>query len=210
MSDTKNEAVMYDLLAALANKPPDYYRLPTPHPYDDVFAHALRRFQSLEETERATFFDCLSDDDRIALRGIGAHMAEVAVRLQKPEYIASGLLAIVLGDFRVDFRDDYMILSLLYRSCELLNVSGRAAFAEAARWATPTAHDDLIEFAEKPPTIKAMAFREAGTGADFHYQQVWSTSGDKDDASNDVPRDPALLATLVDSLRSQFEGNENK
>jgi hypothetical protein len=157
----------------IGNRPTRYGRLPIPHLYDEVLAAAVQHFRDLTEEERARLNDSLTLDDMRALRMFAERMANLAVRSNDPDCIANGLMALVIEDFRFDYREDYLILSLLYRSGELLNRSSREFFEEAARYASPTVRDHLLQFAKHPSTIGQMGYTEMGSGAEFRYKRDW-------------------------------------
>ena len=104
-------------------------------------------------------------------------MANAAVRERSARHVEAGLTAVAIEDFRIDAREDWLVLALLYRSAAKLGADGRALFCDAARWASERAAAELIGFAQRADlaqVVEHMGYREdPGHAQGFRYLRQW-------------------------------------
>jgi hypothetical protein len=101
-------------------------------------------------------------------------MAALAVRQQARERIVNGLVALLIEDFRFDFRDTLRRLAPLYQSASKIGADPSLLFLEAASYGTNDVAKAIAEFPERPPndrSLESMAYKEeqADGSTGFRY-----------------------------------------
>lgn len=162
-----------EFLKVFCQRPSRYGRLPIPQLYDNELMIAIKNYTlALREDQRA-ISDALSIEDMRTLRVFAERMAVLAVRDKSVEALRTGILSIVVEDFRFDYREDYLILSLLYRSSEILNCSFVSLVNQCAPHASSIAQKYLLQFAMRPTPIGEMGYIEVGVDNEFIYKRTW-------------------------------------
>lgn len=152
---------------ALAAENYSSYRIPGP--CDGDLSSTLAALQTPVD-----FAEAMPEVDRETagiLLSYAARMASYAVRERSDAWIKYGLIAAQLALAGSDDRDVTVVLSLLFRAGELIDVNVIELFLNVARLA-PTRGGTVQEFAEREPpfrSIEAMGFREGNDDFGFRF-----------------------------------------
>jgi len=108
------------------------------------------------------------------LMAFAERVATLARRNRLPQSIRTGLLSAVLAWPFIDPHEGMLVLSLLWRSAEVLGLDP----AEEFRSASVDSYDgqELLEFLRRDPidrTIEVMGYAEAETEDGFRYVRTW-------------------------------------
>jgi predicted proteasome-type protease len=100
-------------------------------------------------------------------------MAVLAVRENSQARLWQALLAQVVEDFRWDYRENLMVLSVVYHSAKKIGADAKELFQRAADLAGARAADYLRAFSLHPRSIRSMGYREVIAEDGFRYQRDW-------------------------------------
>ena len=103
-------------------------------------------------------------------------MAVWAVRLQQPDLILKGLLALALDGGRFDEREDILIMAPLYHSAVKLGIDPKPLFLQAAEVAGLQLRDILHRFPDRPESnrnLASMGYVELTGPEGFTYRRTW-------------------------------------
>ncbi|GIH79866.1 hypothetical protein [Planobispora longispora] len=107
----------------------------------------------------------------------GERAATLAVRLGSAQPLARGIRAVLLGVVAArDFRDVLPSLAVLHRAAELVGLDADAYLRETASGLDPRLREVAQEFAGRAApdkTLRAMGYRESGSGAEFTFERTW-------------------------------------
>ena len=148
-----------------------YRYWPLPCPMDDKISALIKTFVHLEPADRATVFGKVKKS--FLFLAFSERMAVLAVRENSESRLFDGLIAHVLEDFSHDYRENLLILSLLYHSAVKLGSNPIELFRKAAALASPKSADRLVGFAQNPGSIRSMGYEEITTLDGFDYRRTW-------------------------------------
>ena len=158
-------------------------RMPPPLPddVDAVIEKILTAFIAATDAERDAWRERLNTYGRRRLLRFASQMAVTAVRLNSEHCIELGLAAVAMESGRQDYRDSLFPVATLYHSAQKLNLDAARLFARAVALALPGhLRNELKRFPSRPEGQRSLAafyLREAGEGADFHYENLpWPSS----------------------------------
>jgi hypothetical protein len=163
-----------DLGEALRFRPrEEYLRKPMPSERDELITSLIEALGDTSAVEAAARSVVAVGDT--VLGPYAERAAALAVRLALPRYLRAGLRAASLMATNEDPRDVAIVLSLLWRSAELLELDPVGEFNSVAGALGPYGKP-LASFAARPPearTLRAMGYVEVGEGTQFRYQCRW-------------------------------------
>lgn len=149
--------------------------------------HKIRHILDFEEqlSNRWTDFELLTGADWIDIRAsidqllagnllvYGMRMAFLSVRSKKELGIWHGLMALVLDNDLLDYRDVLTIATLLYDGATLLGVCPDGLFQRAMLHATTRRSELLKGYLTAPSftkSVESKGFERRGSGQDFVYE----------------------------------------
>jgi hypothetical protein len=148
-----------------------------PNSVDDAVAGFLDEYCSTNPETRETTRSSLTPDYSAGLLAFAERMAVLAVRENNPHRVFSGLLAIALEDFRVDQREDLLVLSLLLNSAIKIKADPDDLFDRAAACSRPHVGEVLLQFLKnnrkKKKIVEQMGYKEIMTQDGFDYKRTW-------------------------------------
>jgi len=100
-------------------------------------------------------------------------MAILGVREKSSDRLLNGLIALVLTNFALDFREIVPVISLLYHSAIKISVDPKYLFENASSFATNKSAAQLKSFIEHPRHIHSMGYIEVEADGLFFYQRTW-------------------------------------
>jgi hypothetical protein len=149
-----------------------YGPLPIPNERDAQISSLLRDWMALDESSRVASSRQLSKDCGSTLRAFSERMASLAVRERKSEHILLGPIALGLDGWRGDWRDNVIVLSLLYDAPLRIGVSPDELFLQAAKFLpekVADAYKSFLHRTDHDKSIEVMGYL-AGVDADgFRY-----------------------------------------
>ena len=90
--------------------------LPIPSALDDDLSRLVNRYIQGTAEEQAFIRDTFADKNSFAFIGFSERMANLAVRKESEKYLFEGLIAHVIEGGKFDWRENILVLSLLYHS----------------------------------------------------------------------------------------------
>jgi hypothetical protein len=103
-------------------------------------------------------------------------MAILGVRKHSENRLFEGLMGHVIEDFRYDYRENLLVLSLLHYSAFKLGLNPFDLFQRAAAFATPETAKRLLEYGHRKPgagLIESMGYKEIMTPDGISYKRTW-------------------------------------
>ena len=153
-----------------------YAKWPFPCHIDEEMSKIVNIFLSSGQTERESIFEIKKKP--FLFLAFSRRMAILGVREQSEQRLFEGLIAHVIEDFRYDYRENLMELSLLYHSATKIGSNPVELFERAATFATPETAKHITSFAHRTPELKSIAtmgFKEIMTPDGFSYESTgWS------------------------------------
>lgn len=153
-----------------------YGTWPIPHELDIKISDLLHTWCNLNETQRVDETLTISDQQRMALLAYSERMASKAIRNKDKTSIHLGLIALGVDGWKVDWRDNTMILSLLNHSAEVIGVDPIDVFIEASKYFAPNVKKSFELFLKRKKedkSIDAMGFCESQDEGGFRYKRTW-------------------------------------
>lgn len=151
----------------------NYLDTPLPSARDSQITELAETLRDEESITRAA--RSVAAAGETVLSPYAQRAAGLAVRQRAPRFLRAGLRATALMAAGGDPRDVAIVLSLLWRSAELLGLDPATEFTAVGR--SVGRHGEALHaFARRDPqdrTIQAMGYAEAGEGADFRYECRW-------------------------------------
>ncbi len=142
-----------------------------PCPLDYKISELVNLFLQLESSERQQVYGKCSN--AFLLLAFSERMAIWGVRTSSETKLFEGLIAHVVEGFSHDYRENLLVLSLLYHSACKIGSDPSGLFEKAATFASPKAADYLRQFAHKPASIRSMGYKEVMTVDGFSYKRSW-------------------------------------
>src|SRR2546423_11637325 len=150
----------------------DYESEPIPSKVDGLIDYMIPFFLQATEEEREQILSKITLKHSGLLFQFSERMAALGVRKQSREYVLKSLLALVIEDFKYDWRDSIRRFALSYNSANKIGTTPSSLFMEAASFARQEVSQALIKFLQRSSSdksIKAMGYREAITADGFRY-----------------------------------------
>ena len=153
-----------------------YGRRPLPDPLDSVPQSVVQSYLAAPPEERE-FLSCLSSASCQVLAAYAEREASLAVRNQSPAVLRLSLLALGLSALTSqDGRESVSVLSLPWRSAELLGLNPESTFEDVAALLPDSPRRFIRAFAGRPApdrTLDAFGYREAKDAGGFRYERTW-------------------------------------
>ena len=169
---TEQDAGFAEALRPRRREP--YIEAPIPSPRDRVIARLIDSLSDEVAVDSAATE--LPPGHATVLGAYAQRMAALAVRERSPAFLWSGLRAVALATaHQEDRRDLIIVLALLWRSAEHLQLEPAAEFTAAAR-SFGRYGEEIAGFARREPqdrTLEAMRYAEVGEGQEFRYEHRW-------------------------------------
>ena len=150
-------------------------KLPIPQPRDLQMSQLLRDFRKMDAAQRQRELENVRDEDRFVYLSYSERMATLAVRRTDRELIVLGLIANGIDGWRVDFRDNMLILPLHYDAAMRCGFTPTDVFDEAAAYLAKVPADVIRPWPRDAPdkSLAAMGY-VADTDSDgFRYRRTW-------------------------------------
>ena len=142
-----------------------------PSSFDDTISKLIKVFIELEPKERTKIYG--SVEKTFLFLAFSERMAILGVRERSQNRLFEGLIAHAIEDFSYDFRENFLILSLLHHSALKLDLEPKDLFERAAKYASSKAANYLLAFIKKPGGIRSMGYCEVITEEGFTYRRNW-------------------------------------
>jgi hypothetical protein len=123
-------------------------------PADQEFARLAQTYRHASESERAAVRSLAPMDDSPFFWTLTSRAAELALWDSNPAHLEEALAGHCIEDFKWDPRENLRCLPFIWYAAERLNSSAETLFAEAAKLASPTAREFLVQFAGRPKAHK--------------------------------------------------------
>lgn len=146
-----------------------------PSTIDTTVKQLIDRYSALAPADREAFLTPFSMDQSFTLLLFAIRMAMLAVREHSTQRIVDGLMALVIEDCRLDWREVLIVCSLLNHSAQLIGADATALFDRAAGMASPTTAEHLRGFVRRDPglqRVESFGWRASGSGAGFRYERA--------------------------------------
>lgn len=157
------------------NRSPLYIHRPIPCEFDMEISGLVHAFMQAPLAEREQVISHMHEDYSDWLFAFSVRMAALAVREDSRQHLLEGLVALVLEDYRYDYRDNVVCLGPIYHSAVKIGIDPIKLFAEAASFANNRASDVIANFPSRPPEkrgLKAMGYKESSGPDGFRYEQT--------------------------------------
>ncbi|MFL6621494.1 MAG: hypothetical protein ACJ8NR_02595 [Sulfurifustis sp.] len=153
-----------------------YGLLPIPSARDEEISALIRQWMALDSKERQEAAKSIKDEQSGTFLAYSERMASRAVRESNRDWILLGLIAQGLDGWRMDYRENIVILALHYDAAERIRVSAKSVFMEASSWLSPDVGTALVTFSKRVPedrSLKAMGYEASHDASGFLYKRTW-------------------------------------
>ena len=150
--------------------------LPIPQPLDFEITDLLESWMKLNSSQREEAARQISHEQRWSLLAYGERMASLSVRTSDAKLIHLGLVAVGIDGWRGDWRDNLLIVSLLYDAANRIGVDPGPIFENAAALLADRAASGIREYLLRPTekkTIKVMGYIAGSDSDGFRYVRTW-------------------------------------
>jgi hypothetical protein len=123
-------------------------------PADREFAWLAQTYRHAPESARVVIRSLAPIKDSPLFWTLTSRAAELALWDSDPVHLEDALAGHCIEDFKADPRENLRGLPFIWYAAEQLNSSAETLFAEAAKLASPTAREFLVQFAGRPKAHK--------------------------------------------------------
>ena len=182
MADMNERWNSYTAEADSARRHDPYLLEPFPTPLDEVLDAVVTGFQSMSDSERRSWLGSIpiSGRDSQILLTYATRMATQVLREGSTGRLTNGLVAHIIEGERDDWRENVMVLTLLFDAAKKLGVDPLPMFDHVASMAPgDPAAETLGGFHKRKPevlTIESMGYRTAMSAQGVRYEPdptVW-------------------------------------
>lgn len=152
-----------------------YEQEPIPVELDARISRLVNTFINASEQQRERIIALITIKHSFTLLQFSERMAVLAVREDSRKLLLEALLALVIEDFKYDWRDSLMRFTLINHSAEKIGTQPARLFAEAAAYAHPEVAEALLKFPARSPaskSLEAMKYRESFGPDGFEYSRI--------------------------------------
>lgn len=152
-----------------------YHQSALPSALDDEVAALVRQFAQADEAQRQAIDAQVTEEHSYGFLIFAERMAALAVREQAASRLRDGLLAIGLERFRLDLREDLMVMSLLHHSALRIGADPDATFRAVYDAVPAQVAREFETFIQRPAELKrigTMGYREADDAGGFRYDRT--------------------------------------
>jgi hypothetical protein len=149
-----------------------YGSWPLPCDVDDKISTIIEIFLGLKPNERKVPFG--KTKTSFLFLSFSRRMAILGARENSENRLFEGLMAHVIEDFRYDYRENLIVLSLLHYSAFKIGLNPYDLFHRAAAFATPETADRLLRYGRRKPgvgLIESMGYKEVVTPDGVSYER---------------------------------------
>ena len=155
------------------NKPLYTFR-PIPCELDQIVQGLVELFMNATPAERGEIIATIPSDDGGFLICFAGRMATMGVREHSRERLLEGLVALIVEDYKVDFRDTLIRVAPIYDATLKIGVEPEELFSEAAAFYSNETAIDIANFPARPQekrTLAAMGYKESSDADGFKYER---------------------------------------
>lgn len=141
----------------------------------DIFL-LIDAFVNVTNDERQFISSVFTDEYSFTFIRFSERMACLAVREKSEKYVFEGLIAHAIEGGKFDWRENILVLSLLYRSAVKIGSDPVVLFNKAAEYAEGEIKAIINGFPNRAPedrSIAAMGYVEAENDQGFCYKRMW-------------------------------------
>lgn len=153
---------------------PLYAFRPIPCELDTMIEVFVREFMHAPLPERNQIVAAIPAEDGAFFISFAQRMATLAVRERSRERLLEGLVALIIEDFKEDWRDNIIRLAPLYDAGLKIDLEPQVLFNEAAAYFNNDPAIEIANFPARPAelkTLRAMGFRESSDNDGFKYER---------------------------------------
>lgn len=153
-----------------------YLHRPIPCELDNKITAMLDLYKSGSLGTRLEIAAKISSKQTWGLLAYAERMAILSVRAKSRKFLENALLALVIEGFRVDVRENILMLSLINNSAIKIGVDAKQLFESAIGNVEPEIAQRIREFIGRPienKSIQSMGYSEAMTSDGFSYVRNW-------------------------------------
>lgn len=171
----REESLREAFSAVAKDQTRNYLNQPIPCELDSKISEVVVLFIDSPPNERSPFFKYTGENISYRLIAFAERRAAMGVREKSRQRLLEGLAALVIEDYRVDWRDNLIRLAALYDAATKIGISPEELFTEAASYADNSVAQSIIEFLERKPeerSLEAFTYKEIYGSDGFRYE--WS------------------------------------
>jgi hypothetical protein len=183
---------LVDILdAAKGGLPPEI-----PTALDKEFSEIARAYRKADATLRQQVRDQIPQEYWQPLLALGDRCAEWAMADKNPQHIEDGLTAFCLEDFRIEERENFIHLSMLWYAAKSLHEDTVGLFNQVARFGSMHGLQELSAFSARPEDAKSPwsmgleTYQEAGHTRFRPRRAKAAKPGAKDAAAKEAAAPP--------------------
>jgi hypothetical protein len=146
-----------------------------PGALDKDFINLARFYLGTNDTNRDEIRSKIPDDTLLLIIGFSDRMATLADRNKDEKYLLFALAAHSIEDFRFDYRENIIRLSLVNHITEKLGVDAVHLFKNISNISSKRTAEYLTDFLNRPPELKQIGTMniveiETPEGVDYKYE----------------------------------------
>jgi hypothetical protein len=164
----------------VTNNDPIYGSRSIPCEIDAQITDFVNIYMRATEPEREETLSNMRADFSDAFFVFSERMAALAVRERSRERIVNGLVALLIEDFKFDFRDSLRRLAPLYHSALKIDADPSQLFLEASSYGHNDVARAISEFPNRAPhdrSLESMAYKEEQADGSTGFRYI-STLGE--------------------------------
>lgn len=149
---------------------------PVPCLFDSKISNLIGTYINANSEEQNFIRDAFSHKYSSTFFFFSERMACLAVREKSEKYIFEGLIAHAIENGKFDWRENILILSLLYHSAVKIGSDPIALFNKAAEFAEGKIKEIIKSFPNRAPenrSIETMGYVESVNEQGFCYKRTW-------------------------------------
>lgn len=153
-----------------------YWSSQIPSDVDRDISVLIDAFVNATSEEQRFISSVFTDDHSFTFIRFSERMACLAVREKSEKYIFEGLIAHVIENGKFDWRENILVLSLLYHSAIKIGADPVLLFNKAAALAEGEIKEIIRNFPNRAPedrSIEAMGYVESESEQGFCYKRTW-------------------------------------
>lgn len=155
----------------------EYSRLsPIPSAYDLKISDLVKAYVNASFEEREFIQSVFLNRYSSTFFFFSERMACLAVRIKSEQCLFEGLIAHAIEGGKIDWRDNILVISLLYHSAMKIGADPVTLFNMAAEFAEGEIKEIIKNFPNRAPedrTIEAMGYVESENEQGFCYKRTW-------------------------------------
>ena len=152
-----------------------YGPMPIPQPRDFEITDLLESWTKLNGSQReSAALQIIPDEQGRTLLAYGERMASLSVRNSDAKLIHYGLLAVGLDGWRGDWRENVMIVPLLYDAANRIGAEPGAIFESASALLAEKAANGIRRYLlRSDKSLAAMGYIAGADSDGFRYLRTW-------------------------------------